>query len=69
MPLLEFLGPAIELAFRLLIGVAVTFLNQAEQLVALAFDDMDIVIRQIAPLRPDLAFKLRSNFLRSHPSS
>src|SRR5271165_4238523 len=45
-PLLEVLGPAIELAFRLLLGVAVTFLKQAEQLVALAFDDMEIVIRQ-----------------------
>jgi hypothetical protein len=55
-PLLELLGPPIDFALGRILGVAVTFLKQAEQFVALAFDGLKIVVRQLAPLRPDLAF-------------
>jgi hypothetical protein len=55
LPLLELLGPQIDFALSLLLGLAVTLLKKAEQLGTLAIDDLNIVISQLAPLRPNLA--------------
>jgi hypothetical protein len=58
MPLFELLGPPIDFALGRILGVAVPLLKQTEQFVPLAFDGLKIVVRQLAPLRPDLAFEL-----------
>jgi hypothetical protein len=59
LPLFELLGPPIDFALGQFLGVAVTLLKNAEQFGAFAVDDLDIIMRQLAPLRPDLAFELR----------
>src|ERR1019366_3505698 len=56
--LLELVGPQIDFPFCLVLGVTVTRLKKAEQFDALAVDAFDIVISQLAPLRPNLALEL-----------
>ena len=69
--LLELLDPQIDFALGLLLGVAVTRLKKADQFAAFAVDEFNIVISQLAPLRPNLAFELLSvsfDFIRVHES-
>jgi len=71
LPLLELLDPQIDFAFGLFLGVAVARLKKAEQFGAFAVDDINIVISQLAPLRPDLALELLSvsfDFIPVHDS-
>ena len=53
--LLELLDPQIDFALRLLLGVAATRLKQAEQFAAFAVGEFNIVISQLALMRPILA--------------
>jgi hypothetical protein len=48
----------IDLTFRFFFRDAVSFLNEAQQLIALAGDDIELVIGELAPLLADLAFEL-----------
>ena len=55
--LLELLDLQIDFALRLLLGVAVTRLKKAEQFAAFAVGEFNIVISQLAPMRPNLAIE------------
>src|SRR5580704_15204768 len=59
--------PVVDLRARLVFGNAVAFLNLALQLVALAVDGGQIVIREIAPLLLDFALDLLPVSLDSIP--
>src|SRR5690606_25292546 len=50
--------PVLDLTLGLVLGNAVTFLNLARELVALAGDDVEVVVGQLAPLLLDLALHL-----------
>src|SRR5258707_9593001 len=50
--------PVVDILAHLILGDAVPLLNLAFELVALAANDIEIVIGQLAPLRFDLAFDL-----------
>src|SRR5262249_36484119 len=52
------LQPVVDLALRLVLGVAVALLQAAGELRALAFDHVQVVVGELAPLLPDLTFKL-----------
>jgi hypothetical protein len=52
------LFPAIEFFFGLLLGVAIPFLQLANELVLFAFDDLQVVIVEFSPLFLHLAFEL-----------
>ena len=49
----------IERLFRLFFGLAVFLLQQADQLVLLAFGFLDLIVGQFAILRAQLAFEFR----------
>jgi hypothetical protein len=53
----ELLDPQIDFALRLLLGVAVTRLKKAEQFTAFAVGEFNIVISQLAPMRPKLGIE------------
>ena len=42
--------PVVHIAPHLIFRIAVTFLNFTLQLVALAIDDVEVVVRQLSPL-------------------
>src|SRR5262249_38366319 len=50
--------PGIDLFLGLLLAVAVALLQSAGELLALAFNDVEIVIGELAPLLLNLAFEL-----------
>src|SRR5690606_17262081 len=58
MTLVQAAGPVIDLALGLIPTLAVALLDASDQLVALAGDDFQIVIRQLAPPLADLAHHL-----------
>ena len=47
-----------DLLLGLVFGDAMALLKLAQQLVALASDDVEVIIRQLAPLLFDFAFEL-----------
>src|SRR5581483_5505749 len=50
--------PIVDLAFGLILGVAVTLLQTAGELLTLAFDHVEVVARELAPLLLHLALEL-----------
>src|SRR5215207_5228599 len=50
--------PVLDLPFGFVAADAVTFLDASEQLVALAGDDVEVVVGQLAPLLLGLALEL-----------
>src|SRR5690606_33564036 len=52
------LFPVLDLAFGLFPADAMAFLDSAEELVALAGNDVEVVVRQLAPLLLDLPLDL-----------
>jgi len=50
--------PAVDLALGLLARVAITFLELAHQDLGVSLDLIDLIVRQLAPLFPDLPLEL-----------
>src|SRR5262249_9220660 len=50
--------PGVDLALGLLAAVAVSFLELADQDLGVPLDLIDLIVRQLAPLLPDLALEL-----------
>jgi hypothetical protein len=47
-----------DLALRFILGDSVDFLDATGQRLASAFDDVQVIVRQLAPLLPDFSRKL-----------
>src|SRR5262249_212012 len=67
MPLSDILQPGVDFLLSLVLGVTVTLLQTSSELLALALDDVEIVVGELAPLLLGLTLELLPVSLHAIP--
>src|SRR5262245_41165124 len=67
MPLSDILQPGVDFLLSLVLGVTVTLLQTSGEFLALALDDVEIVVGELAPLLLGLALELLPVSLHAIP--